>query len=256
MNDPYEFNYIIKKLDLRISQEQIDFFKRSLFITSLCKYDENTKDDFDMWRLYGREGRGVAIVFEILNLSHNWFNFLIGKVQYGSENLESLKLQKAIDVFNHFITGEKMKLERIPQLFGFLLMLHKNTIWKNEQEFRLATHLNYDYWTLRPEYLLNPLIEESLSFFLQPSGRQAAFVSLPLHFKIEKAIKETFKDQVDQEKAAKTIPQIKIKKVIAGYALPEKFTDELVQFCWKMMIDEWRADRIIIQQSHLTEWFK
>jgi len=255
MNDPYEFNYIIKKLGLPINQEQIDFFKSSLFITSLCEYDQDTKDDFDMWRLYGKDGKGVAIVYEILNFNENWFNFLIGKVQYGSNNSESEKLHKAIDVFNHFIKDKGMKLERIPQLFGFLLMLHKNEIWKSEREFRLVTHMSYDFWTLNPEYFLNPLIEETLSFFLQPSGKQAAFVSIPLNFKIEKVIKERFPDEEDQKKAFRTIPQIKIKKVIAGYALPSKFTDELSQFCWKM-IRKWRTDWITIQQSHLAEWFK
>lgn len=255
MNDPYEFNYIVKKLNLPISEDQIEFFKRYLFITSLCAYDETTKDDFDMWRLYGKEGKGVAIVFDILNKEDDWFNFLLGKVQYGNSNQESEKLKKAIEVFNDFVINKGMKLERIPQLFGFLLMLHKNDIWKNEKEFRLATHLEYDIWNLRPETSFNPLVENSLSYFLQPSGKQVGFISFPLSFRVYEVAKEKFPDELDFEKVMKIVPQIRIKKIITGYALSKEFTDDLNLFVFKMMIDKWKTLRIDVVESHLKEWF-
>ncbi|HEY6435127.1 MAG TPA: hypothetical protein VIY47_00930, partial [Ignavibacteriaceae bacterium] len=48
MNDPFEFNYLIKENNLSFNDRQIDFFKKRLFVTSLCKYDESKGDDFNL----------------------------------------------------------------------------------------------------------------------------------------------------------------------------------------------------------------
>lgn len=73
LHDGQELSYAINEFGLKINQEQIENFKNSWFVHSFCEY--NNDDDFNMWRLYGQNGNGVGIVYEIPNVNDKWYQF-------------------------------------------------------------------------------------------------------------------------------------------------------------------------------------
>lgn len=254
LNDPYEFNFIIKKLNISFDEKQVQHFKQSLFITSLCTYDEKNPDNFDMWRLYGNNGSGVAIVFEILNSEDNWRHFLLGKIQYGADNDSTVSIQKAIDLINFYVTKKGMILDRIPELIGYLLMLHKNEIWKVENEYRLGIYAGNRPYSLTKEFLfdhhIDNFIKKRFSFFMNRNKSQSSYLSFPLVDKIQSEYGQT----KDYEEFSKKVPMIKVKKVIAGYALSDDFIADLNMYTYLVSIEKWNYN-IRTEKSHLKEWF-
>lgn len=254
MNDPYELNYLIKILDLEVNQDQVENFKSSLFVTSICAYNDTEKDNFDLWRLYGRNGQGVAIVFEIANSENSWNDFLLGKVCYGLKNGFSKSLEQAIKLTNEFVRDHHFKLKALPQIIGFLLAHHKNDIWEIEKEFRLSTFVEYDKYDMQPKPSLR-ILKDSLSFFLNGSGKQLAYYNFPLDYKLKSNYPEYYKGSVESTSLLEKIPQLKINKIIIGYSLSEKLTRELSEFVFRLSIHKWNS-YIKVQESHLNSWFK
>jgi Protein of unknown function (DUF2971). len=259
LNDPYEFNYIIKKNNIQFENAQIEKFKRSLFITSLCTYNDDIKDKFEMWRLYGQNGLGVAIVFTIENPNDNWLHFLLGKVQYGSDKSSSKVLLEAINLINVYIRDKGMILERIPELFGYLLMLHKNEIWKTEEEYRLGIYAEHIPYSLSKEILfdheINQLVQNNFSLFINRRGNESSYLTIPLQYKLQKEFQKHFENEEEYEKFLKKVPQIRIKKVVAGYALSDKLVNSLKMFAYTVSTEKWKH-YIQVEESHLNEWFK
>jgi hypothetical protein len=254
MNDPYELNYLIKILDLEVDQDQVENFKRSLFVTSLCAYSDIEKDNFDLWRLYGRNGQGVAIVFEITNSQNNWIDFLLGKVYYGLKNGFSKSLEQAIKLTNEFVRNYHLKLKALPKIIGFLLAHHKNDIWEIEKEYRLSTFIEYDSYDMQLVPSLK-ILENNLSFFLDGNGKRLAYYNFPLDFKLKINSPEYYKASEESNSMLEKIPQIKINKIITGYSLGEKLTKELSEFVFRLSVHKWNS-YIEVQESHLNSWFK
>lgn len=66
LNDRYEVAWCQDSLrELRdelkdMTEEDFQLYKNTPYIISLC----NSKDDFNMWRLYGDNGRGIILCFD------------------------------------------------------------------------------------------------------------------------------------------------------------------------------------------------
>ena len=64
LNDPNEYGYYINEAFIEIGN--IDKIKENTFVLSMCYAQELEEDNaLNLWRLYGDNGNGVAIVFEI-----------------------------------------------------------------------------------------------------------------------------------------------------------------------------------------------
>jgi len=231
MNDPFEFDYLLNKETLQFNNKEIDFFKKRLFITSLCKYDDETGDDFNLWRFYGDNGSGIAVVFKLINPNENWRNYLISNVIYGNINSESEKLVKAIKILKEYIDKG---LERIPQLLGLLLVHHKNEIWKIENECRLSTFCDSEDYGLQSYDDFNPLIAGTYRRIVRPDGITTSYVAFPLEFKLRPKFFKNFNSEEDFNDAVNSIPKLTIEKIILGYKLNEKVFDDLIFFCSAM----------------------
>jgi Protein of unknown function (DUF2971) len=252
MNDPFEFNYIIKNKNLKLLKEQIEFFKKSLFITSLCAFQG--KDSFDLWRLYGKNGQGVSIVFEVINNEYNWGDVLLGKVIYGTENKASEQLRDAIEITNHFVADKKMKLDTLPKYLALLMLHHKNQIWSSEQEYRLSTFTShYSDDDFFPKEGLSTPSAGANGYYLNSSGKRLSYISLAFEHKIRKELSDKCSPE-DIKTLLMRHPQIKIKKVIAGYALSKEFIEKLNDFIWSFSYEKW-GNGIHVEKSCFYEDF-
>lgn len=109
MNDKSEINYFD---DENISTKEVN----SVFLSSFS----SLQDDLTMWRLYGNDGEGVCLDFEVSEIE----NFHIAKVNYAENNklhttrdlIKSLqqagiKFQK-LKIWKHFFKPEEYKTEK------------------------------------------------------------------------------------------------------------------------------------------------
>lgn len=234
LNDPYEFNHLIKEYDLKIDQKLIEYFKKRLFVSSFCRYTEDEGDDFNLWRLYGDNGLGVGIVFEVINQSYDWRSCLLGNVIYDSTNELSKKIVKAISITNEYIRDG---LDRIPKLLAQLLLYHKKEIWSVEKESRLSVFFEHNGYNQERDFD-NPIFRGTLKTFIKPSGVVSSCISFPLEEKINMERNPSIVNS-DFEKLKEILPRFKIEKVIFGYRYNEKILESIKEYSMHVCSEKW-----------------
>jgi hypothetical protein len=251
LNDPKEFDFLIEKWNLELSNKEIELFKRSLFVFSMCNYTED--DDFNLWRLYGDNGKGVGIVFELLNESFDWYNFMLGKVSYGNLDAEK-KLSELIKISNYYKT-KGLNQNRISGIVGMLLLLHKNEIWSIEKEFRIFSFLDYDIHALQPIGLMSHYFFDSnkVSFSLNSSGIESTWLFNDLYQNKDQHYQYSNIDKKDTEIFLKNTLRLRIKKIILGYNVSQSVYHNL----FKLMLRSKKDDNssIEIEFSNHKKYF-
>ena len=234
LNDPQELKYSAKQLNIRMSEEEIEEFRRSFFILSAAEYDlANPNDDFNLWRLYGSSGYGAAIVFEIENYTDKWDEIFYGKVNYGTEShlyKDFIDFIKIHQDFNH----EYKMFQNIPSLIPAIALHYKDLIWAIENEIRLIAYCPFDKWNLdsQPWEHGNPYLSNTIKHTINSFGNAVAYTSLPITLK---QIMQNFSKIIGEEDAAKylsCIPQLKIRKVILGHNVAEKVFHKIEELCF------------------------
>lgn len=248
LNDPNEFNHLIKEFDLKIDSEQIRYFKQRLFISSFCRYNENIGDDFNLWRLYGDNGYGVGIVFEVINDTDDWDSILLGNVIYDSDNNYSKKIIEAISLTNEYLSKG---LDRIPKLLAQLLLYHKKEIWSIENESRLSIFFDHNGYC-QESCIENEIFKGSLKTFIKPNGVVSDCISLPLEEKINREWRKNFLDE-EFEMHMRRILKIRISKVIIGYGFNEKVMNSVKQYCMYLYSAKWNK-YILYEKSKLLDY--
>ena len=123
-----EFIYAGKLLTL--SAKQVEIIKKNYFTTSFCSF-ENLENEF-LWKTYGRDYRGVAIVFSIIDNRDEWENFFLSRVYY--------ELDPTFEKFHDEI--EKLKKHSNNLTFNTDIWrfagFYKKNHFQNEHEVRLA----------------------------------------------------------------------------------------------------------------------
>jgi len=224
LNDGQELNYAINQFGLTINNSEIENFKTSLFVHSLCEYNDD--DDFNMWRLYGQNGNGVGIIYEIPNISDKWYQFFLGRVIY-DVNAESSKLLKAfIEFHNSFVNKHPSFIDNIPTIIPVFLLFHKNSIWSVEKEHRLFTYVRFEKDSLEiHDMASNFHLEEYLCHSFGSNRKENAYLRMPL-MPYSKNDFAKFRLN-DEQKFLKTKPNITISKVILGYNNSDKLFEEI-----------------------------
>ncbi len=133
LNDPREFSFAGKILGE--TQKLQEDARHNLFIMSFCEISilgkTRKKDQFTLWRLYGADGEGVAVVFSIVNERQDWEDFHLSKVRYG--NIHTSKFKKLIKKKNALNkTGAEVSVD-LSKLCAF----HKTDLFARETEVRL-----------------------------------------------------------------------------------------------------------------------
>lgn len=231
LNDGQELSYAIHEFGLIINEKEIENFKASLFVHSLCEYNED--DDFNMWRLYGQNGNGVGIIYEIPNTNDKWYQFFLGKVIYDKESKSSQLLKAFIDYHNRFVSEHPDFIDNIPTIIPSFLLFHKNPIWSVEKEHRLFTYLHYDKDTLDMRgFSSNFFFEEYLCHSFGSNKKENAFLRMPIRpYRIDDFKK--FRD-TEEEKFLKTLPEITLSKVLLGYNYSEKDLKEIGYLIYRL----------------------
>ncbi|RFC53186.1 DUF2971 domain-containing protein [Brumimicrobium aurantiacum] len=217
LNDPSEINYLLKNSPINFTEKEVEKYKREHFILSGSIYKSKNDEEFNLWRLYGDQGKGIGIVFEVDNKIENWTSVFLQTVTYGANKSNS----KNIIGFLHFhkVFNEEHKLfSNTPSLFSLLSTGVKNEMWSIEKEFRIVIKLLLDKHSNLPEDSIsnNSLITSRLNHELKPNGKMVSYVELPLHLKNykSKVVETPFsKEEID---LIDYIPNLKVKKLILG----------------------------------------
>jgi hypothetical protein len=191
------------KLENRVSD-----LKETCFSLSACISSEPVKTNSFLWESYGNKGNGVIIEFEILYKDVE--SMLLGKIQYGKDDLKPLEeiKQKALifKELNDFIPSD------FPTEIIELLAFHKELRYKSEEEIRLFMKVNkpkyeeHSHIAIYKDVTNNNLVRWFFRLFLE--GRKDVFK------------KEDISDDDNLiEDYFSYYPTIRIKNIILGSSL-------------------------------------
>ena len=220
LNDPREIDFANQKFSIGLTEEEIKNFKQNYFVGSFCEYDLKKKDDdFNLWRLYGNNGNGAALVFEIENLEDDWENFFMGKIFY-NENNHIVKTFEEFIRFHKEFNEEHHLFENTPNVLPIMGLHFKDDIWKVENEFRLFTSCPFEYYTFQNEFRgnQNSYLSNTIEHTINRNGDLVSYISLPLNK--NKALQDLKSRLLDEQLANdffSSIPHLKLKKVVLGY---------------------------------------
>lgn len=239
LNDPREFTFASKIFNLK--KEIIDDAKDNLFLMSFCERGilKRAVDEFNMWRLYGLQGKGVAIVFSIANNPADWRDFHLSKVIYGSDNRSHFtQLFQLLEELNQ----DKPTIDID---FGKLYSFHKSKLFQLETEVRLLfdrrvkrSGVGGRTVTLKDK-LIFPIIKSDL-FKLIESKDKVRYLQIP----IQNGNKTSF--EIDT-------PLLKIDQIIVGYHFgneAQKIIDNIEQLCSDTI-----GYKPIIKQTRLRKFY-
>lgn len=237
LNDSKEIELGLKKIGFQTEKRWIEDLKRFHFIFSASEYDGN--DDFNMWRLYGDNGFGVALIFEIDENFKKWKGIHLSKVSYSDED-ESVKLIRDFIKFHNEFQEKNKLFIKVPSLIPLLSAFQKSDIWSIEKEFRLVATCEYNKDQLNvksPVFeSINPFLSRTLNQNVNVYGNLVSYLEMPITeiFFEEKLIKEDNKDII--KNVYENYPRLKLKKVIFGYNLKDtKKGESLMEYSLNMI---------------------
>ena len=172
-----------------------------------------------MWRLYGDNGNGVALVFEIDENFKNWNGIHLSKVSYSDDDNSFLKIKNFIDFHNKF-EEEHKPFTNVPSIIPLIGAFHKNKIWSIENEFRIVATCEYDEYDFKTKdgfNSQNPFLRHTLNHQVNNSGKLVSYLELPI---TEKYLDEKLKNETDEDFASeykKYYPRIRLKKIVFGH---------------------------------------
>lgn len=218
LNDPKEIEHGFKSMNFDFDDESIRKTKSNHFILSTSQFDKEEKDDFNMWRLYGQNGMGVGLVFEVPKEINNWKNITINEIEYTSKSRKS-KTKEFIAFHQEFQKTNNL-FENIPSIIPLIASFHKDEIWSMENETRIVAHCPFNEYSLEAEnfYYKNSaqFLPQSLQHSINSYGTPVTYVQMPISRKI---IEEKIKPEWQQEISDNLLsyhPYLQLKRVVIG----------------------------------------
>jgi hypothetical protein len=218
-NDKREIEYGLRNANFDYSDELVYNLKKSHFILSGTLSQMSKLEDFNLWRLYGKDGYGAALEFEVDRKINKWIGITCGKVDYGNRSDKSNNISGFLKY--HMDFQDKYKLfQNLPSIIPMLALFVKNEIWSIENEFRIVASCQYKFHNLEVkefESESNPVLNSSLFHEVNPFGEIVSFLNLPITLN---GINNTIVESPFQKgKFYNTIdynPNLILKKVIFG----------------------------------------
>lgn len=244
LNDPREYSFAGNLQSFNVENKQDA--KDNFYLFSMCHEDIlssrlTTDIEFNMWRLYGNNGNGVAIELNF-DRSHpiNWKDYYLGNVHYGAASKTNLKeLNKLLRKFE---SNEPIVSVDLGQIVCF----HKSKLFKLEQEIRLLFDnrkvqvegsTTYSYNDLVTSPIITTDIAKS-SF----ADNEINYLDLPIHH-------TEFEPVFDKS----SIPVPKIERIVLGFQFKDNFkkvANQLNDLCEKRL-----GYNPKIEKSRLTKWY-
>lgn len=191
VSDPKEFDFGVNAT--KVNNSQINKAKDNTYVFSMSMLHPEHKENPVLWRLYGNNGFGCALVIEIINDLGKWQNYHLSKVYYNEK-------EDIDEFYKKSIEFEKNNSVRIEYDLTRLIAFHKDKIWKIEDEIRiLALFQNFGEYDKSNKNVFFDVnrINEKVSYNL---------LSLVGH-----------SDEKNDRDFIKTYPHVKIKEIIIGY---------------------------------------
>lgn len=249
VNDPQEIFFTNRYLGLQFSDKQISEFKSYFFFASFCaivNYDY--PDDFPLWRYYGNDGYGAAIIFSVENPKEDWDRYLMARVQYGDGDAVS-DYKDYIEWHNSFQRKNDNPILNQPDAITALMALHKNQIWVHENEIRLLTHHRFDKYTLKEKDTFFSKLKHAVS----KTGRQYSYIEMPLYGgEIFNDISKRLAELDYPGYLFHHFPILKVTDIILGY----RVSDEVVDSFTKILIyfSSLYGYHINLRRSYLADY--
>jgi len=233
LNDPNELRFALSKTGITKDMINIPFYQRSMFLTSFCSYDmEKHNEDYNMWRLYGHDGNGVGLVFQIENISDKWNDVYFGKVHYGDSNITFENL-KAFIAFHHEFNNENKILQNYPHWIPIMCMLHKNEVWQIENEYRLFAFCPFDEYSFKSSpHIKNTLMYNDINHNINNKAKRTAYTSIPLNIEEKRQEYSQKLKHIEGgfESLLSSFPHFKLKRIILGYNLNNNLSFDISDY--------------------------
>lgn len=210
LNDPREYSFAGDLLTY--NRNNRDDAKENMYLLSMCKTDVLTRHpqfEFNMWRLYGDYGNGVAIELSFDNSRLGELkDYYLSQVFYGASSKVKLKeVSKLLHKYRNETPSIEVDL-------GQIVAFHKSNLYKLESEVRLLfdnrnkkLHSSTTY--SNKQVILSPLIKDDFSKS-ESSNKSIKYLELPI-----------FQNGI--EPISTCIPIPKIQRIILGYAYKDMF---------------------------------
>ena len=126
----------------RFDKTTTEQLKDSVLCLSACESNESTKKNDLMWEQYGDKGKGAIIEFELTKMNPN--DFVLGKIQYGTEGLKPLfDIKKLAE--NYISTHGVIFPNNFQEFILELQSFHKSKRYEGEGEIRLLMKKNTSF---------------------------------------------------------------------------------------------------------------
>lgn len=208
MDDKYEMDYALKALSF-IDAVDINKTKEGIYILSMCSSsvilnEEPKKKKHLLWKLHGRDGKGIIIRLKIENDLSSWYNYYLTKCFYSLDNFSPIAELHA-----------KTKNELLDiKLASFI----KLPIYEFENEIRLVFDRNNSGW--REDSNGNPTYPITYPDKLNKKD-SISYFQLPI-FNFFKNDLNAYPSPPNGLQLNYEIPKISITEIILGY----RYNDE------------------------------
>lgn len=249
MIDPQEMQFTNRYLGMHFSEKQISELKSTVHSSSFCSIsNDEYPDEFPMWRLYGNDGYGAAIIFKVENTNTNWYNYMMAKMQYGDCDAVS-RYKDFVEWHESFQKKHNNPIQNQPKALTTLMALHKNDIWKHENEIRLLTHTEFDKYTLKEKHPLFSKLKHSIT----RNGELYSFMELPI-YRGERFndLDKRLTEHGEPGYLFKTIPVLRITDIVLGYRVSDNTTHSMIKLMGYYS-SLYKSD-IYLRTSHLRDY--
>jgi Protein of unknown function (DUF2971) len=154
-----------------------------LYIACFSQHEGHEDDDgrLSMWRAYGANGDGAALVFDVNPVSNpdtHYNGLLLGRVHYGTTQEREAWLELRVKETAKFIHSQEVPTEQLPLVAAALFerikimaIFSKHRGFSEEQEWRLVYMHEHD---------ISKVYEQYLGYHLTPRGIEPK-LKLPIH---------------------------------------------------------------------------
>jgi hypothetical protein len=188
--------------------------------------DKNIGFEFNLWRLYGDNGFGVAVILGFSqNKPSNWKDYFLSKIHYGASSREKLvRINDLIKKYEKESPGISIDL-------GQLVCFHKSNLYSLEEEIRLLFDnrekniLSATQYRNSKNELVSPIIKDDIVKSVS-SSKKIKYLELPIFYNSYDTVSEDNK-----------VPIPKIESIILGYQYKKPYSviGKLQSLCLKQL---------------------
>jgi hypothetical protein len=177
------FIKILGKFNLIFDDFKINHLKNT-YVLCMSQYDEETHihGSLSMWRGYGSNGQGAALIFDTKFLEYaNDSPLFFGRVEYASNEDPIAKINEIYIKFFELIKDENIDDEFLTKIGKYIFdvtlffsLLYKHNAFEEEKEWRMIYVPTFDTKSILTKnltYLIqNNTIQPKLDFKIEPLG--------------------------------------------------------------------------------------